>query len=95
MLTVVLGSAWVTDGIGAHSIFAAFLGGVVMPRNSGVVTLGVLSPRLFAMLTCMALVTTAATGPLLRRLRLARGRPESTRESMEAQMPTTPHERTS
>ncbi|MEV0085894.1 cation:proton antiporter [Saccharopolyspora sp. NPDC050642] len=33
-------------------------------------SLGVLSPRLFTMLTCMALVTTAVTGPLLRRLQL-------------------------
>lgn len=33
-------------------------------------SLGVLSPRLFTMLACMALVTTAITAPLLRRLRL-------------------------
>ncbi|MGK5496583.1 cation:proton antiporter [Streptomyces sp. URMC 125] len=186
MLTTALASAWLTDGIGAHSIFGAFLAGVVMPRNSGVIrkvadriegltnwlmlpvffavvglkldlpavggprdwavlvlivcaasaskigavmlfsrwlgrgrreaatlglmmncrgvtelivlqlglTLGILSQQLFAMLACMALVTTAATGPLLRRLRPDRGRPESNCESMEVQMPTPRHERT-
>ncbi|MEU5534705.1 cation:proton antiporter [Streptomyces sp. NPDC020362] len=180
VLTTTLISAWLTDSIGAHAIFGAFLAGVVMPRNSvaiqriadrvegltswvmlpvffavvglkldlpavggprdwGVLalivllasvakfgtvalfarllgrnrqdaaalglmmncrgvtelivlqlglTLGVLSQQLFSMLTCMALVTTATTGPLLRRLRLDRSRSESTRNTTEAPLLT-------
>ncbi|HZF89580.1 cation:proton antiporter [Streptomyces sp.] len=185
VLTTTLVSAWLTDTMGAHAIFGAFIAGVVMPRNSvaiqriadrvegltgwvllpvffavvglkldlpavgglrdwGVLalivlvasaakfctvalfarllgrhrrdaaalglmmncrgvtelivlqlglTLGVLSQQLFAMLTCMALVTTAATGPLLRRLRLDRGRSDPTRTTTEAPLLTS-HEGT-
>ncbi|MEU7717512.1 cation:proton antiporter domain-containing protein [Streptomyces tibetensis] len=185
VLTTTLASAWLTDSIGAHAIFGAFIAGVVMPRNSAAVqriadrvegltnwvmlpvffavvglkldlpavggphdwgvlalivlvasaakfgtvalfacllgrrrrdatalglmmncrgvtelivlqlglTLGVLSQQLFAMLTCMALATTAMTGPLLRRLRLDRGLPPTTRTVTEAPLLTS-HERT-
>lgn len=162
LLCCVFASAWLTDSLGAHAIFGAFLAGLVLPRDSAPVrevlskiegltmwlllplffavvglklnlanigglaewgililiivvasagkiagvtifarilghdwrsstglglmmncrgvtelivlqiglSLGVLPPRLFTMLTCMAMVTTAVTGPLLRRLRL-------------------------
>ena len=162
LLCVVLISAWLTDSIGAHAIFGAFVAGLITPRGSAAadlvvsriegltmwlllpvffvviglkldlgsvggltqwallllivvlasvgkfggvtllarllgnrwrsaaglglmmncrgvtelvvlqigLTLGVLPPRMFAMLTCMALITTAATGPLLSRLHL-------------------------
>jgi Kef-type K+ transport system membrane component KefB len=33
MLLVALGSAWVTDAIGVHALFGAFLAGAVMPRS--------------------------------------------------------------
>ena len=171
LLCVALASAWLTDSIGAHAIFGAFVAGLIAPRGSAVVdqvvskmegltmwfllpvffvviglkldlgsigglrewgvlllivllasvgkigavaalarllgnrwraaaglglmmncrgvtelvvlqlglTLGVLSPQMFAILTCMALVTTAATGPLLRRLRLPTAPPPRAR----------------
>lgn len=64
-------SSFVTELIGIHALFGAFIFGTntrglmeLVVLNIGL-DLGVISPKLFAMMVIMALVTTFATTPLL------------------------------
>lgn len=65
-------SALITEAIGIHAIFGAFLLGAVIPRDSVVsrhlprqLELGVISPTRFAMMVIMALAGALMTAPLL------------------------------
>jgi Kef-type K+ transport system membrane component KefB len=37
ILLIVLGSGWITEQLGIHALFGAFLAGVIMPKNIGLI----------------------------------------------------------